>query len=182
MGEPQPPTPIHIDNSTCVGIVINIQKHSKSRGMHGKYFLLLDRDSQNEFSFHQHPGQENLGNYPSKAHMGTIYKHVRPHYVHMENSPRTLARAMQSSSRRGCAETLDDPYYHRVALPRIPGYHKLDKQARLADVHDRHASTTYAYAASNTSHARFTSLLRSISKTGPSNYYARLQALHNPNR
>ena len=55
-------------------------------------------------------------------------------------------------------------YYHRVPLPRIPGYHKLDKQARLADVHDRHASTTYAHAASNTWHARLTSLLRSISK------------------
>ena len=81
------------------------------------------------------------------------------------------------------AETLDYTYYHRVPLPsRIPGYHKLDKQARLADVHDRHASTTYAHVASNTWHARFTSLLWSISKTGPSNYYARLQALHNSSR
>ena len=80
------------------------------------------------------------------------------------------------------AETLDDPYYHRVPLPRIPGYNKLDKQARLADVHDRHASTTYAHVASNTWHAQFTSLLRSIFNTGPANYYARLQALHNPNQ
>ena len=31
-------------------------------------------------------------------------------------------------------------------------------------------------------HARFTSLLQSISKTGPANYYAQLQALHNLNR
>ena len=80
------------------------------------------------------------------------------------------------------AKTLDDPYYHRVLLPRIFGYHKLDTQAQLADVHDRHASTTYAHTASNTWHARFTSVLRSISKMGPANYYARLQALHNPNR
>ena len=29
------------------------------------------------------------------------------------------------------AETLDGPYYHKVLLPRIPGYHKLDKQATL---------------------------------------------------
>ena len=50
-------------------------------------------------------------------------------------------------------ETLEDPYYHRVPLPRILAYHKLDKQARLADLNDRHASTTYAYAASNTWHA-----------------------------
>ena len=155
---------MHIDNSTCAGIVNNTQKRSKSRAMHGKYFWLLDSDAQNEFSFHQHPGQENLDNYPSKTHTGTIRKHVRPYYVRMESSSRTLARAMQPSSRRGCAETLDDPYYHRVPLPRIPGHHKLDKQAQLADVHGRHVSTTYAHAASITWHAQFTSLFRSISK------------------
>ena len=175
MGHPQPSTPIHINNSTCVEIVNNTQKRSESRAMYGKYLWLLDCDAQKEFSFHQHPGQANLGDYPSKAHTGTIYKHVRPYYVHMENSPKTLTRAVMPSSRRGCAETLDDPYYYRVPLPRIPGYHKLDKQARLADVHGRHA-------ASNTWHARLMCLVRSISKTGPTNYYARLQALHNPYR
>ena len=172
MGHPQPPTPIHIDNSTCVGIVNNTQKRSKSRAMHGKYFWLLDRDTQNEFSFHQHPGQENLGDYPSKAHTGTIHKHVRPYYVHMENSPRTLKRAMQPSSRRGCAETLDDPYYRRVPLPRIPGYHKLDKQAQVADAHDNHLDTNYVHTATNTWHSKLKSYLRSMSKTGPTNYYA----------
>ena len=40
-----------------------------------------------------------------------------------------------------CAETLDDPYYYKVPLPRIPGYHKLDKQTRLADVHDRRVAS-----------------------------------------
>ena len=94
----------------------------------------------------------------------------------MENLPKTLTQAMMPSSRRGCAATLDDPYYHRVVpLPKILGYHKVDKQARLADVHDRHV-------ASNTWHARLMCLVRSISKTGPTNYYARLQALHNPYR
>ena len=38
MGHPQPPSLIHIDNSTCIGIVNNTQKWSKSRAMHGKYF------------------------------------------------------------------------------------------------------------------------------------------------
>ena len=76
MGHQQPPTPTHIDNITCVGIVNNTQKRSKSRAMQGKYFWLLDGDAQNEFSFHQHPGQENLGDYPSKAHQETIHKHV----------------------------------------------------------------------------------------------------------
>ena len=67
--------------------------------------------------------------------------------------------AMMPSSRQGCAEHLDDLYYHRAPLPRIPGCHKLDKQARLADVHERHV-------ASNTWHAQLVSLARSISKTG----------------
>ena len=30
------------------------------------------------------------------------------------------------------AETLADPYYDRVPLPRIPGYRKLDREAQLA--------------------------------------------------
>ena len=42
MGHPQPPRPIHIDNSTCVGIVNKTQKRSKSRAMNGKYFWLSE--------------------------------------------------------------------------------------------------------------------------------------------
>ena len=45
--------------------------------MQGKYFWLSDCDAQNECLFHQHPGQENLGNYPSsKKITSTIHKHV----------------------------------------------------------------------------------------------------------
>ena len=92
MGHPQLRTPIHIDNNTCVEIVntSSTHKRSKSRAMHGQYFWLLDCDAQKEFSFRQYPGQENLGNYPFKAHAGTIHKHVRPYYVHMETLPSTL--------------------------------------------------------------------------------------------
>ena len=32
------------------------------------------------------------------------------------------------------AETLGDPYYKRVPLPRIQGYRKLDQEARIAQV------------------------------------------------
>ena len=98
-----------------------------------------------------------------------------------------LAQAVSSGNaadnqRPEVAETLDDPCYHRVTLPRIPGYHKLDKTARLADVHGRQLATNDRHIASNTWHVRLTSLVRSISKTGPRNYYARLQALYNPHR
>ena len=132
LGHPQPPTPIHIDNSTCVGIVNNTQKRIRSRAMENKYFWLLDGDAQGQFKFHLHPGQENLGDYPSKAHTGAIQWHVWPFYLHTEISPRELPRAAPPRSRRGCAETLGDPYYDRIPLPRIPGYQKLDREIRIS--------------------------------------------------
>ena len=42
LGHPQPPTPIHIDNLTTVGIVNNTIKQQKSRSMEVRYFWLLD--------------------------------------------------------------------------------------------------------------------------------------------
>eukprot|EP00956_Cyclotella_meneghiniana_P018821 scaffold31709_cov41-Cyclotella_meneghiniana.AAC.11 len=42
LGHPQPPTPIHVDNSTTVGIVNNTVKHQKSRSMEMGYFWLLE--------------------------------------------------------------------------------------------------------------------------------------------
>mgnify|MGYP003316164995 FL=1 len=42
LGHPQPPTPIHIDNSTCVGIVNNTIKRQRPRAMEMRYFWLLD--------------------------------------------------------------------------------------------------------------------------------------------
>ena len=120
LGHPQPPTPIHIDNTTTVGIVNNTIKRQKSRAMEMRYFWLLDHEAQRIFDFFYAPGQENLGDYPSKHHAGDIHTHVRPYYVHMHNSPSLLPRAMKPSSRRGCAEILGDSYLKRTPLPSIP--------------------------------------------------------------
>ena len=119
LGHPQPPTPIHIDNTTAVGIVNNTIKRQRSRAMEMRYFWLLDQETQKYFKFYYQPGQENLGDYPSKAHTGAIHVHVRPYYLHMYNSPMYLLRAAKPSSRRGCAEILGDPYYKGIPLPRI---------------------------------------------------------------
>ena len=43
MGHPQPPTPVHVDNSTAVGIVNNTIKRQRSRAMEMRYFWLLDQ-------------------------------------------------------------------------------------------------------------------------------------------
>jgi hypothetical protein len=122
LGHPQPPTPIHIDNTTTVGIVNNTIKRQRSRAMEMRYFWLLDGEVQKLFRFYYQPGQENLGDYPSKHHSADIHQHVRPYYVHMDNSPTVLPRAAKPSSRRGCAETLADPYKGKTPLPRVPNY------------------------------------------------------------
>ena len=70
------------------------------------------------------------------------------------------------------AETLADPYFSRVPLPKIPGYRTLDRQARVADVTDDKANTTW--------HSRLFQYTRLFSRLpGQTNYYARLRKLHN---
>ena len=43
LGHPQPPTPIHVDNTTEVGIVNNTIKRQRSRAMEMRYFWLIDK-------------------------------------------------------------------------------------------------------------------------------------------
>jgi hypothetical protein len=49
--------------------------------MEMQYFWLLDGEVQKLFQFHYQPGQENLGNYPSKHHSADIHQHIQPYYV-----------------------------------------------------------------------------------------------------
>jgi hypothetical protein len=77
---PQPPTPIHIDNTTTVGIVNNTIKRQRSRAMEMRYFWLLDGEVQKPFHFYYQPGQENLGGYPSKHHSADIHQHACPYW------------------------------------------------------------------------------------------------------
>jgi hypothetical protein len=64
LGHLQPPTPIHIDSTTTVGIVNNTIKRQWSQAIETGYFWLLDGKVQKLFHFYYQPGQENLGNYP----------------------------------------------------------------------------------------------------------------------
>jgi hypothetical protein len=98
LGHPQPPTPVHIDNTTTVGIVNNIIKQQQSRAMEMRYFWLLDGEMQQYFKFYYQPVLENLGDYPSKHHTADIHQHIRPYYVHMNNSSTLLPRAMKPST------------------------------------------------------------------------------------
>ncbi len=87
LGHPQPPTPIHIDNTCVVGIVNNTIKRQRSRSMEMRYFWLLDGAAQKYFLFLHHPGQENLGDFQTKAFTSKDAQHTRPFYVHEKTSP-----------------------------------------------------------------------------------------------
>jgi hypothetical protein len=56
LGHPQPPTPIHIDNTTTVGIVNNTIKQQRSQAIGMRYFLLLDGEVQQLIWFYYQPG------------------------------------------------------------------------------------------------------------------------------
>ena len=99
--------------------------------MEMRYFWLLDAEAQQLFRFYYQPGQENLGDYPSKHHSADIHQHVRPYYVHMNSSPTSLPRAAKPSTQRGCAETLGDPYKGRIPLPSVPYYRARDLSRHL---------------------------------------------------
>ena len=89
-----------------------------------QYFWILDSKTQKYFKIHYQPGQENLGNYPSKHHTANIHQHVRPYYVHMDKSPLLLPWAMKPSIQQGCAEILGNPYSKKSPLPRFGNFHR----------------------------------------------------------
>ena len=126
LGHPQPPTPIHSDNSTAVGIVNNTIKRQKARAMEMRYFWLLDGAIQKLFDFKYHPGLENLADYQTKAHPGSHHEKVRPFYVHTPTSPRFLFRAAKPSERRGCVDRYD-PYLRKYPLPTLTRVPRVDR-------------------------------------------------------
>ena len=85
-----------------------------------RYFWLLDGEAQKYFSFYYHPGQENLGDYHTKSFTAKDTSHARPFYLHDQNSPRELVRAMMPSTRRGCVGKIRDSYINRRPLPSMP--------------------------------------------------------------
>ena len=102
LGHPQPPTPVHCDNATAVGIANNTTKRQKSKSMEMRFFWVVDQARLGRFAIHWHPGLENLGDYQSKHHNGAHHQSVRPWYLHTPDSPTALPRALAPKSMRGC--------------------------------------------------------------------------------
>eukprot|EP00957_Ditylum_brightwellii_P115579 8815493-Ditylum_brightwellii.AAC.2 len=121
MSYPQPPTLLHADNSTAVGITNKTVKPQKSRAMSMQYFWLLDQVKLKNFDVSWHPGQENLADYPTKHHTGTHHQHVCPCYVHTTSSPRFLSCAPALHALQGCVNSPSKDiwmYDGRTPLPR----------------------------------------------------------------
>ena len=119
LGHPQPPTPVHCDNATAVGIANDTVKKHRSRSMEMRYFWITDQVDRKFFVVLWHPGQENLADYFTKHFDAKHHQEVRPWYTHMHNSPRFLPRAAAPATLRGCAGTLDNGYLRSVPLPRV---------------------------------------------------------------
>ena len=121
LGHPQPPTPVHCDNTTATDIANDTVKKHRSRSMEKNYFWVTDQVRRKHIDVRHHPGKENLADYPSKNHDASHHRDVRPWMLHIESVlPITLPRAQMPSTLRGCVGTLEDGYLRHAPLPRIP--------------------------------------------------------------
>ena len=102
MGHPQPPTPIHCDKTTAVGIANETVKKHLLRPMEMRYFYSCDQVKRRNFDVQWHPGLECLGDYSSKHHTTSHHQNVRRIYLHTKDSPLYLTRALKPSDLRGC--------------------------------------------------------------------------------
>jgi hypothetical protein len=119
LGHPQPKIPIHCDNAMATGTANNTIKWQRLRAMEMRYFWTCEKDAQNVYSFKWYPGMENLADYQSKHHPGAHHTAVWP-FLHEENSPMELPRAIRPSTLKGCVETLKDGYVGNIPLPQVP--------------------------------------------------------------
>jgi hypothetical protein len=78
MGHPQPPTPIHYNNSKAIGIANNTVKQQGSCLMEMHFFWVAEAVKQWKFDIKYYPGKENLGDYQSKHHLSAHHTAVRP--------------------------------------------------------------------------------------------------------
>ena len=85
-----------------------------------RYFYSYDQVKRNIFSVKWYPGQEDLGDYQSKHHMGKHHVHVQPMYLHMKHLPEYLLQALKPSDLRGCVGNKAGAYIHGRPLPVFP--------------------------------------------------------------
>ena len=119
LGHTQPPTPIHCDNETAVGIANNTVKKQRSRAMEMRYFWIVDQVAQKQFNIAWHPGQENLADYFTKHFDSKHHQQARPWYIWDKDSQQYLPRALAPRSLKGCIRECPSGYTRNIPLPRL---------------------------------------------------------------
>jgi hypothetical protein len=84
------------------------------------FFWISDKVTQDMYVLSWHPEQKTLADYQSKHHTGTHHIAIQPWYLHMDNFPQDLPRALLPSTLKGCVGTLNDKYVRKVPLPHAP--------------------------------------------------------------
>ena len=100
LGHPQPATPIRTDNNTADGIINGTFQQNRSKAIDMRFYWLIDRAKQGQFSIYWARGETNLADYFTKHHSGSHHRRVRPIYTTTEHSPTSL---------QGCIDLLIRP-------------------------------------------------------------------------
>ncbi len=100
MGHKQPKTPVHCNNATAGEIANNTVKQQLLRSMEMRFSWISDKVAQDMYTLSWHPGQKNLVDYQSKHHTSAHHTAVCPWYLHMDNYPQELPRALGLSNRQ----------------------------------------------------------------------------------
>ena len=77
LGHPQPLTPIQTDNSTANGFLNEIIKAKRIRAINMRFYWLIHRMHQNQFTVYWKPGFTILGDYHSKHHPQGHHRKMR---------------------------------------------------------------------------------------------------------
>ena len=78
MGHKQPPTPMQTDNSTALGVVLNLIQPKRTKAMDMRFHWLRCRARQKQFRTYWRAGPTNKGDYVTKHHAATHHRNVRP--------------------------------------------------------------------------------------------------------
>ena len=82
LGQPNPATPIQVDNSTTDGFANNTIKQKRSKVTNMRFYWIHDRTSQDQFLIYWQLGITNLGDYHTKHHSPANHQLMRPTYLH----------------------------------------------------------------------------------------------------
>jgi hypothetical protein len=110
--------------------------------MEMRFFRVGDKVAEDMYNPSWHSDQENLADYQSqiKHDLGAHHVVVQTWYLHMENSPLVLPRALAPSNLKGCVGTLKDGYIRKIPLLQAPQMQIPEDKTASAVTCDKHVT------------------------------------------